>query len=523
MDAEAAGRLRRTLAAAAALLLPLGAVALLAPAYLLHRGFPLDDAWIHMVYGRSLATQGMLAYNPGIATVGETSPLWAAVVALPHLLPGAVATKVALVKLAGWALHAAAALVLGLALARIHRPAALVAGLAALLHPELAAAAISGMEVPLAELLLAAQVWGCLAGRPLVFAAAAALAPLGRPETGILAPLVALVLVPGPWRTRLRWALLGAGAAGAGYGAMFLRNRAVSGSFLPATFHAKVEPGLEIKRLALARSLRHLLPSLLPLPAWGLPLFAAALAWRGRPGRGPEARLARLAGAGLLLVAVCGTLRYPSEIPAFYHRRYLLPGLPFLLAGAADLLAAAGGGLRSRWRGPGAARILPVLPAAAWILALAAFWPARFRHLDNDARNIDEVQVALGRSLAGAPASLNLWAVDAGASRYFGGPFVVDTAGLNTPAFASETEAPAFLAAHPAHFLELVPTWNTLKVQAADTAALRVRRFTTAPPFTVTLRAATATHLLAVADRPVEGRLYIFLNRYPVSLRPPEP
>src|SRR6185503_14621945 len=55
----------------------LAAVWTFTPEYLLARGFPLDDAWIHAVYGRSLARSGMLAFNPGVPATGVTSPLWA--------------------------------------------------------------------------------------------------------------------------------------------------------------------------------------------------------------------------------------------------------------------------------------------------------------------------------------------------------------------------------------------------------------------------------------------------------------
>src|SRR5882672_2158325 len=46
-------------------------------------GFPLDDAWGHLVYGRSLATLQGLAYNPGQPEAGVTSPLWTYLCALP--------------------------------------------------------------------------------------------------------------------------------------------------------------------------------------------------------------------------------------------------------------------------------------------------------------------------------------------------------------------------------------------------------------------------------------------------------
>ena len=77
----------------------------LAPEYLVSRGFPLDDAWIHSVYGRSLARWGMLAYNPGIPATGATSPLWAVVMAVPHLATSRPAAMLLGVKAIGLALH----------------------------------------------------------------------------------------------------------------------------------------------------------------------------------------------------------------------------------------------------------------------------------------------------------------------------------------------------------------------------------------------------------------------------------
>ena len=59
---------------------------LLAATFFLHAcgwGFPLDDAWGHLVYGRALATWQGLAYNPGQPEAGVTSPLWTYLCALP--------------------------------------------------------------------------------------------------------------------------------------------------------------------------------------------------------------------------------------------------------------------------------------------------------------------------------------------------------------------------------------------------------------------------------------------------------
>ncbi|HSB35228.1 MAG TPA: hypothetical protein VLH41_00020, partial [Thermoanaerobaculia bacterium] len=66
--------------------------------YLLLRGLPLDDAWIHAVYGRELARSGSLAYNPGEPMTGETAPLWAVVVAVAHLVASRPETVLLVIK-----------------------------------------------------------------------------------------------------------------------------------------------------------------------------------------------------------------------------------------------------------------------------------------------------------------------------------------------------------------------------------------------------------------------------------------
>ena len=94
-----------------------------------------------------------------------------------------------------------------------------------------------------------------------------------------------------------------------------------------------------------------------------------------------------------------------------------------------------------------------VIVMGAVLLASA---PARYRRLSNDARNIDDVQVAFGRALATAPPAATAWVVDAGASRYFGRAFVVDLMGLNTFELL-KPGAEAFLDRHPPSYLDVFP------------------------------------------------------------------
>ena len=64
--------------------------------------FPLDDAWIHRVYSRSIALGRGFEYNEGRQEAGSTSPLWAIVTAPAHWLETAgVETVAGAVKLIG--------------------------------------------------------------------------------------------------------------------------------------------------------------------------------------------------------------------------------------------------------------------------------------------------------------------------------------------------------------------------------------------------------------------------------------
>lgn len=51
-------------------------------------GFPLDDAWIHQTYARSLAQNGSWFYTPGIESAGSTSPLYTILLSIGYLFSG---------------------------------------------------------------------------------------------------------------------------------------------------------------------------------------------------------------------------------------------------------------------------------------------------------------------------------------------------------------------------------------------------------------------------------------------------
>lgn len=69
---------------ASLLLLQAGALFCVARLTSFEHGFPLDDAWIHQVVGRTFADTGVLGYTPDRFGSAATSLVWGAVVAINH-------------------------------------------------------------------------------------------------------------------------------------------------------------------------------------------------------------------------------------------------------------------------------------------------------------------------------------------------------------------------------------------------------------------------------------------------------
>lgn len=478
VNATPSSKLATLLVLAAALF---GVITLLlaAPMYLTQRGFPVDDAWIHAVYARSLAQSGHLAYNPGTPATGETSPLWAGVLALPHLLAPATAAAVLLTKVLGLALHVATALVLRVVLERAAGARWLAVAGAALVavHPDLLAAAVSGMEVPLATLISALLVADAQAARWRRYALWSLLAPLARPEIGLFALLLPVGLHVGRSRVAVRQGVVaGLGGVGASWLGLGLRNQMVSGHPLPATFYAKVTRGTPTGNRSVAHDFANLLGHLTLFDSIWLIVGMLGLAlWSLRRGQRVPGLLW---GLGLLFCVVSCALIPPLDPNAFYHQRYVVPALPFLIAPLPLLLANPLATWQARWRD----QALRVVVAGLVVWTLVAGWP-RYLRLDNDARNIDDVQVRLGQALAHADPQSTVWVTDAGATRFFGAPMVVDLMGLNSPELL-EPDAQTWLDSHPPQHMALMPAW--LELAPETLALLDVQTLAAQSRYTVT-------------------------------------
>jgi len=416
-------------------------------------GFPLDDAWIHMVYGRGLLQEGLLAYDPGTPSSGSTSPLWALVVAAAHagLAWRSVDAVVVGVMCIGALLHLLTAWLVADLLgpaARGGRWCATLGGSLVASSPVLAAASLSGMEVTLCGCLLVASLRFFLRRAEWSTGWALALATLCRPESAAVSFVCFALLLAGRRGARaaraMRLALpsLLCGAAWLTY------NLLASGRAFPATFYMKQSLSLTALPGRFGVALTEMLPGVSPL--------IAGVAWLGLLGYATTRRDAvawapLLGGAGFLLANLA--VVDPMDPAAFYHLRYLLPGLPLLIAALAVGWRDLGARLPARF-GP-----LPLLALTlCGVVGVGSSLIPAGRRLHNDVRNINEVQRAIGVWLAEHTRE-GSWiaASDAGAIRYFSNRPTLDLMGLNTPELLWDD--PAFARRHPVAAIALMPSW----------------------------------------------------------------
>ncbi|MBI5669044.1 MAG: hypothetical protein HZC41_13650 [Chloroflexi bacterium] len=407
-------------------------------------GFPLDDSWIHQVYGRNLAQTGQWAFVPGVPSAASTSPLYTVLLALGYALNVPF-------KLWTHSLGALALALTGMIGARLaeqllpeQKYAGLITGLALVLAWHLLWAAASGMETML--FCLWTLVLIALARREVerhgsatfrhgfAFGVAAALATMTRPEAIALAGLIGVTLLgvrpQVSWRDFLIW------SAGAAVGfAVFiapylLLNVRLTGGLLPNTAAAK-----QAEYAPIAAALSY------PARVWEMakPIFAGGqvlllpgvvyylmrLVRRLRTDRTALLYLLPLAWALVLIVL------YAARLPAPYqHGRYVLPALPSLIVcGVAGTVWLLRDGRRSL-----AGRVVSRSLAIAALLAFVYFAVAGAGIYSRDVRIIDEEMVAAARWIAtNIPPEERLAVHDIGAVGYFAPRPILDLAGLVSP------------------------------------------------------------------------------------------
>jgi arabinofuranosyltransferase len=412
-------------------------------------GFPLDDAWIHAQFARNLATGHGFSYTGDHWVSGSTAPIWTMVLALGYLV---IPNIVIVAKAFGLLCQAATAVVAARFGAWLteSKLVGFAAGMLAAVTPIMVWGAVSGMEVPLAALLVllgidrhlrapggvAGAGWlalACLARPECLIILAIALADLAlqwllprdasKPRPRIVWAVVAVVIVLGPW---------------------VAFNYATVGKPLPTTFYAKSGSGivraLEQRDWAMAQrdamvfgpqALSNFVTILfdqLGFAAWLIPV---AIVW------GVIDRSRRHAMLFLLLVLAIVPFAMGLTAPQrlkLSNERYV-PQL--IVLGA--VLAAVGTvpivRLLQRASGPPIARYA----AAAAIPVLLAY--AATRHIEEgvfyftrSVKNIQELHVALGKWInQHIPPDAVVATNDVGAIAYFGKRQILDIEGLVSP------------------------------------------------------------------------------------------
>ncbi len=413
------------------LILAAGALAvsvfLLAEHWIAHApGLPLDDSWIHLTLARNVATGGGFGINRGEPIAVSTAPLWS--LALAGLLalgvPGLAAAKAL-----GLACWAATGLVTRRLAEAVGLPPglALGAGLAVVGLSRLVWGALSGMEVPLAALAVAAAAWAIARNRPDLGAVGLGVAALARPEAALLAALHALdPLGAGRWPAALRRATL----SGLVIAPALAFNLATGGRLVPVSVAAKVEGGLlgQAEGLGDAWAVAgHLLTAF--LADWGRLLFQDHVALPALAVAGlvvTRAGPLRWVGASLVLHPLAMALIAPYRGPSFQTGRYSSHLLPLLV-----VVALAGSQRVIGWL-PG--RGLRVAAAALLLVGLAWRVPAGATAYAWAVQNINAMQVRLGHWVAAhTPLDTLIALNDVGALTYFGERRVIDLVGLATP------------------------------------------------------------------------------------------
>ncbi|MFO0675648.1 MAG: hypothetical protein U0169_03880 [Polyangiaceae bacterium] len=393
---------------------------------------PLDDVFIHFDYARAAAagSPGSWIAGQGFSS-GETSPLYAAVLAIAVLL-GAKGTGLGVVAEGVAAVSLLAAL--GAVRAFARTPVAWCTGAALLVGlGTLGWSFWSGMESALFVGLLFHTLARLRRSRTaptrsdaVVVAALFVALVLTRPESPVLVVPFAVYFARGshtPFRTFARVVIPAAVASFA----VLATNRVFTGTWSSAGAQLKLvthDPHLDAfgKSREVVVNVAHFVvkvgvlgTSPWPAFAWLAPCLALS---------GTFARRTRGFTSTVLVAAVAWTATVSLNGAARYHAfRYYVPAVALGVAACAAAVSAWEARTRGRWVGRAAAVATVSL---AWIAASRDV--AFFRDASG---NVHDQQVAMGRHLASHsdPADVVLVG-DAGAIPYFSGLHAVDALGL---------------------------------------------------------------------------------------------
>ena len=427
------------------------AVALLAlSARLLPQPRTIDDAFITFRYSRNLVEGRGFVYNPGVRTLGTTTPLYTLLMASIGALSGsdlypwfalyvnALADALGAVLLAWLAYRISRRLVLGV-----------VVGGAWALHPYSVTFAIGGMETSVAILWMLAAASAYVARRERWMAVFAALGVLTRVDVLLwVAPLFAHQMMTHwraeadrsvwrrlPWRS---WALFVVVLA-----PWYLFSWAYFGTLLSNSLHAKRLAYVVPPSQAFTRLLQHMATPVEDYTAFGIPaiaigvvlypgLFAVGVLYTAR--RTPRA-------LPFLLYPVLYVVAFSLANPLIF-RWYLAPPLPAYLLAIGVGIAALTEALTAQLKRPHLATGVLLLIGGMWAVMLLNAWTLHPDHgPDRPAPEMAWHKIELNyrrvgerlRDEYGVDEQTLVAAGDIGALGYYSRARILDTVGLVTP------------------------------------------------------------------------------------------
>jgi arabinofuranosyltransferase len=480
--------LRDTLGVAALLLLAVAgllALYLVAEARTGGRGFPLDDAWIHLQIARNLALHGTYGFDPARPLSASTAPLWTAMLAAVHRATSDLPTLIAAVQALGGLLLFGTCL-LAYALARglgCGRATSLLAGLFLAGCPYLTWGAVSGLEVPLYTGLTLATILLLQRGRFLPAAVVAGIAVYARPECFLLLPFGAAVVAFVFRRSRISPSIpilllvyLGTLLP------YFVLNLSLNGSLFPTTFRAKTQSFGLLSALAsgdsgqivhllfvsscayLGQFLEHLYV-MNPLWVVGLALFLA-YSWVAR--RTPAGKLRLAAGIFVLAYPFLMGIFAPFTTAHFQMGRYIANvtalAVVFAVIGFADLV----GWVARRRRSSVWPRALASVVLALGLWNTGVGQRFMVAEVARDTRTIRSIQIHFARYLReNTPEGSTIAVNDVGAIGYFSQRPLIDLGGIVTPEINDYVAGQSirdiglirYLQTHPFDYIAAFPVW----------------------------------------------------------------
>lgn len=439
-------------------------------------GFPLDDSWIHQVYGRNLAETGQWAFVPGQPSAASTAPLYTVLLAAGYALGVSYQVWTHLLGVVALFITTALGARMAERLAPGQKLAGWLAGGVLVLAWHLVWSAVSGMETMLFSmftLVLIALAWHerdtaaeslrAVAVRGGIFGVLAALTTLTRPEGVMLAGLVGLLILILRPQHGLRGALVWGVAAGLGFVVAMLPylllNLELTGGLLPDTAAAKqAQAAVLLATLSYPARVWRMLE---PLTAGGqLLLLPGMICFAVICGRALREDHQRGFDLLLLLWPAALILLYAARLPAAYqHGRYVIPVLPALIVagvvGSVWLVRVSRHSLLGRVM----VRALMISSLVVFVYFGLLLGPATYAR---DVRIIDEEMVTAAHWIRDNVPPENLLAIhDIGAVGYFAPRSLLDIAGLVSPELipliGDEAATWAFLEAQGARYLMAFP------------------------------------------------------------------